>query len=90
MIDFLKQIMIQMNMNHLCNIFMKKNQLKKGEIIKIGKKNHISVKPKQGSVLVFQHDIFHEGSKLLDGTKYLIRADVMYSSKKYTRAEVDK
>lgn len=34
-----------------------------------------------GTVLVFQHDLFHEGAKLLDGTKYIMRTDVMYSNK---------
>ena len=54
-----------------------------GKCVTLGKKNHIAVKPRKGSVLLFQHDVFHEGSKLISGTKYLIRTDVMYSSKKY-------
>ncbi|KAK3103916.1 hypothetical protein FSP39_022883 [Pinctada imbricata] len=35
--------------------------------------------PKTGSVLIFQHDILHEGSQLIKGRKYSIRTDVMYS-----------
>ena len=31
-----------------------------------------------GSILIFQHDIMHEGSLLEDGIKYTIRTDVMY------------
>lgn len=38
------------------------------------------VVPKTGSVLVFQHDILHEGSTLIAGEKYTIRTDVMYSA----------
>jgi predicted 2-oxoglutarate/Fe(II)-dependent dioxygenase YbiX len=37
------------------------------------------VVPRTGSVLVFQHDIFHEGSVLIAGRKYTIRTDVMYA-----------
>jgi hypothetical protein len=29
-------------------------------------------------VLVFQHNILHEGEKLASGQKYLMRSDVMY------------
>jgi hypothetical protein len=34
--------------------------------------------PKIGRVLVFQHDILHEGTLLISGIKYTIRTDVMY------------
>jgi len=34
--------------------------------------------PTVGSVLIFQHDIFHEGQVLISGTKYLMRSDLMY------------
>jgi len=34
--------------------------------------------PKKGSVLIFQHDMMHEGSALVKGRKYTIRTDVMY------------
>ena len=50
----------------------------------------VAVVPRAGRVLVFQHDILHEGSLLrclsptLDpcrsGTKYAMRTDVMYST----------
>ena len=32
-----------------------------------------------GSVLVFQHNIMHEGSELIKGQKYTMRTDVMYT-----------
>ena len=42
-----------------------------------------SVIPKVGRVLLFQHDIEHEGSILKNGLKYCIRTDVMYSITKF-------
>jgi len=38
----------------------------------------IPVVPRIGSVLIFQHDMLHEGSLLKAGRKYAIRTDVMY------------
>jgi hypothetical protein len=34
--------------------------------------------PRTGMVLVFEHDILHEGSALRKGRKYAMRTDVMY------------
>ena len=34
----------------------------------------------KGMVLVFQHDIMHEGSTLVKGKKYSMRTDIMYSA----------
>lgn len=34
--------------------------------------------PKQGSVLVFNHNMIHEGAQLLIGTKYVIRSDIVF------------
>lgn len=45
-----------------------------------GEKQRVEVVPKTGLVLVFQHDIMHEGSKLVKGRKYTVRTDVMYGS----------
>ncbi|GBC08919.1 hypothetical protein RclHR1_08490013 [Rhizophagus clarus] len=42
----------------------------------------VPVIPKPGRALVFEHNIFHEGSKLIDGIKYVIRTDVMYKTSK--------
>jgi Rps23 Pro-64 3,4-dihydroxylase Tpa1-like proline 4-hydroxylase len=41
-----------------------------------------SVIPKVGRVLLFEHDIEHEGSILKHGLKYCIRTDVMYCIEK--------
>ena len=38
------------------------------------------VVPRKGSVLIFQHDMLHEGSELLSGRKYSVRTDVMYAA----------
>ena len=38
-----------------------------------------SVIPKVGRVLLFEHNIEHEGSILKNGVKYCIRTDVMYN-----------
>ena len=43
-----------------------------------GTSKDVGVTPKIGRVLVFQHDILHEGSVLVRGTKYTMRTDVMY------------
>ncbi|KNC98030.1 oxidoreductase [Spizellomyces punctatus DAOM BR117] len=37
-----------------------------------------SVTPKTGRVLIFEHEMLHEGSVVKEGTKYVIRTDVMY------------
>ena len=45
---------------------------------KFWEKKDVGVVPKTGRVLVFQHDILHEGSLLEEGIKYSVRTDVMY------------
>jgi len=39
------------------------------------------VVPKTGSVLLFEHELLHEGCEVVDGKKYVIRTDVMYTRK---------
>lgn len=36
--------------------------------------------PKTGMMLVFNHRIFHEGSVVREGKKYVLRSDVMFSA----------
>jgi len=38
----------------------------------------IRVAPRTGMALLFQHQLLHEGSTLIAGTKYVLRSDVMY------------
>ncbi|CAF3518479.1 unnamed protein product [Rotaria socialis] len=37
-----------------------------------------ALKPETGMVLIFQHDLFHEGETVSTGKKYIMRSDVMY------------
>lgn len=37
-----------------------------------------TVQPKTGMALVFHHPLRHEGKEILEGTKYVLRTDVMY------------
>ena len=37
------------------------------------------VKPEAGMMLAFQHTLFHEGSSVISGVKYVLRSDVMFS-----------
>jgi prolyl 4-hydroxylase len=38
------------------------------------------VRPVTGSVLIFNHDINHEGCPITSGMKYVIRTDMMYTN----------
>jgi predicted 2-oxoglutarate/Fe(II)-dependent dioxygenase YbiX len=40
----------------------------------------VAVKPVTGQVLVFRHELLHEGAAVSTGRKYILRTDVMYSS----------
>lgn len=39
------------------------------------------VKPKEGMLLFFDHKILHSGASVTEGTKYVLRTDVMYTKK---------
>jgi len=43
--------------------------------------SHYDVVPQTGSVLLFEHACYHEGATLLQGRKYILRTDVMYTTK---------
>ena len=43
---------------------------------------NVEVKPKTGMALIFEHNIFHEGSLLNDGLKYTLRTDIMFVERK--------
>jgi len=34
--------------------------------------------PKKGTALVFRHELKHEGQKVISGTKYVLRSDIMH------------
>jgi hypothetical protein len=42
------------------------------------KGGYTDVTPRIGQVLIFEHDILHEGTTVLSGTKYVMRLDAMY------------
>jgi hypothetical protein len=39
----------------------------------------VVVTPAKGMALLFRHELFHEGSALAKGRKYVLRSDVMYN-----------
>lgn len=38
----------------------------------------VSIKPREGLGLLFQHPILHEGAEVTQGVKYVARTDIMY------------
>ncbi len=40
-----------------------------------------SIQPKKGAALLFKHYHRHEGKALVDGTKYVLRTDIMFQRK---------
>lgn len=36
------------------------------------------VNPKKGTALIFEHSLRHEGARLTEGLKYVLRSDIMY------------
>ncbi len=36
------------------------------------------VRPRTGMALVFEHGLNHQGAEVIEGTKYVLRSDVMY------------
>jgi prolyl 4-hydroxylase len=39
---------------------------------------NISVEPKTGMALIFDHQLFHEGAAVTSGRKYVLRSDIMF------------
>ncbi len=56
------------------------DQLQGGETCFLDREQriHYSLQPRAGLVLVFDHDMRHEGARVQAGCKYCIRSDVMY------------
>ncbi len=46
---------------------------------KVEERQHLDVIPQTGAVLLFEHELTHEGCAVTSGTKYAVRADVMYT-----------
>lgn len=50
--------------------FIERSQQKHGVVC--------SVTPRTGRALLFRHDLLHEGAPLLEGTKYILRTELLY------------
>ncbi len=37
-----------------------------------------SVSPQQGMALIFEHSVHHKGESVTEGTKYVLRSDIMF------------
>lgn len=46
-----------------------------------------SYKPRQGDLILFDHNIWHEGEKLISGEKFVLRSDILYSRKEFLTKE---
>ncbi len=44
------------------------------------RQDKLEVHPQRGSALLFEHHLWHQGAELIEGTKYILRTDVVYSS----------
>ena len=44
--------------------------------------NDVVVEPQKGSALIFCHYLEHEGTEVLEGTKYVLRTDIMFRLKR--------
>lgn len=40
-----------------------------------------SIKPETGKAVIFRHELVHQGCKVIEGIKYVLRTDVMYQRK---------
>jgi prolyl 4-hydroxylase len=40
--------------------------------------NRLTIQPRQGTALIFLHDLEHEGSSVRRGIKYVLRTDIMF------------
>ncbi|MBL4643322.1 MAG: 2OG-Fe(II) oxygenase [Flavobacteriaceae bacterium] len=43
--------------------------------------------PKQGDLIVFDHNVWHEGEVLTQGEKFVLRSDILYSKKAKTKSK---
>ncbi|EGG20192.1 hypothetical protein DFA_07312 [Cavenderia fasciculata] len=66
---------IQLYLNDAC---------KGGETTFFLNRKEYHVVPKPGMVLIFQHNILHQGSEVVGGIKFVMRSDIMYSAPSFT------
>jgi len=48
------------------------------EEMKHGFNKEYIYKPKQGSIVIFEHNMVHSGDKVINGTKYIVRSDLIF------------
>lgn len=60
-------------------IFLNEDFEAGGTRLWLDKKTTHTVSPKTGSMLCFDHGLMHEGVCVNQGTKYILRTDIMYS-----------
>lgn len=48
-----------------------------------------SVKPEAGTLIVFDHALWHDGEAVSSGTKYVMRTDVLYTRESPARTDTD-
>ena len=68
-------------MSHVTFFLFLNEDCKGGESTFISPSNEkvrVEIIPKTGRLLIFQHNIYHEGSVLKKGRKYALRTDIMY------------
>ncbi|KAG0043143.1 hypothetical protein BGZ83_011780 [Gryganskiella cystojenkinii] len=46
-----------------------------------GENEKLEVNPRTGQILIFQHNLLHEGSQVTQGTKYVVRTDILYGKR---------
>ncbi|CAO3569001.1 unnamed protein product [Mortierella alpina] len=81
------KLTIQFYLNEGCEggatTFLDENYFWKAAQEQQAKAQTLPVECKVGQALIFQHDLVHEGSKVLEGVKYVIRSDILYGPANY-------
>ena len=42
--------------------------------------DNIRIQPKTGSLLIFEHRLWHQGEEVKAGSKYVLRTDIMFEN----------
>ena len=45
-----------------------------------GNESTVTITPKKGSLVMFEHDLYHAGAPLLWGTKHVMRTDILFAN----------
>lgn len=66
--------------SHVTVLVYLNQKFKGGQTTFRGRGRYYDVRPRTGSVLLFEHGILHEGKKVTQGKKYVVRTDLMYAA----------